>query len=221
MCQSPGHNRCSVIVPCGCSFQIQEGIIPSLLNGWHFLPVVDDSAAQVLCQQPDTLMACFNLSHSLLQVFNIPTVYRTPHFFSCARMPFHSIVPAHFPICCLKFNVTDFFLFFPEHTLSSYILWLCTCYSLFPECTSLLFFLMHVFSHHLQLLINLLWYVFQTPQKKSVLACISLLQFLPHWLQFIFQRWALFLWAPVFCCFVLFSSMKWEYLASLQAYCED
>lgn len=75
MHQSPEHNRCSVIVSCGCSFQIQEGIIPSLLNGCLFLPVVEDFAPQVLCQQPDTLTACFNLSHSLLQVFNMPTIY--------------------------------------------------------------------------------------------------------------------------------------------------
>ena len=189
MHQSPGHNRCSVIVSCGCSFQIQEGIIPSLLNGWHFLPVVDNSAAQVLCQQPDTLMACFNFSHSLLQVFNTPTVCRTPHFFS--HMPFHNLALAYFPICCLKFNVTDFF--FPEHIMSSYILWLCTCYSLFLECTSLLFHISYVFSpHYLQLLIDILWYVFQIPQRDIVLTCIPLLKFLPHWLPFIFQRWALF-----------------------------
>lgn len=116
MHQSPGHNRCSVIVSCAYSFQIQEGIIPSLLNGWHFLPVVDDSAARVLCQQLDTLMACFNLSHSLSQVFNIPTLYWIPHLFSCAHIPSHGLAPAYVPICCLKLNVTDFFLIFFQNT---------------------------------------------------------------------------------------------------------
>lgn len=129
MHQSPGHNRCSVIVSCAYSFQIQEGIIPSLLNDWHFLPVVDDSAARVLCQQLDTLMACFNLSHSLSQVFNIPTLCWIPHLFSCAHIPSHGLAPAYVPICCLKLNVTDFFLFFSR---THHVLYIVTLQMLFP-----------------------------------------------------------------------------------------